>query len=50
LATTSQLSVTVRPVLTPPWTNIPAPRRALMLASMPFQCSICFPKFSASVK
>ena len=46
--TTSQSSVVVRPVLTPPWSITLFGRRALALKSKPFQCSICLPKLSES--
>src|SRR5258706_16421761 len=46
---TSQLSVTVRPVLTPPWTMKLARGRALRLISTPFQWSVCLPYASDRV-
>ena len=49
LATTSQLSIVRLPVLTPPETNVPPPKRALTVMSMPFQCSVCVPYLSESV-
>src|SRR5262245_7384892 len=49
LEITSQLSVVVRPVLTPPCMTTPFCRRALALKSTPFQCSVCLPKSLASV-
>src|SRR5687767_13648383 len=48
-AITSQLFVLERPVLTPPWSWMPLDVRALTLMSIPFQCSVCVPYFSASV-
>ena len=39
----SQLSVLVRPVLSPPWSVKPARGRALTVTSMPFQCSFWLP-------
>ena len=42
-AATSQLSLVVFPVLTPPNTSKPFAGRAFTVKSAPFQCSICSP-------
>ena len=41
--TTSQLSVTARPMLTPPYSTAPAPGRAFSVTSIPCQYSDCRP-------
>ena len=46
---TSQSSVTVRPVLNPPWTTKLPCGRAVTLTSTPFQCSVCFAEIVRSV-
>src|SRR5688572_15701926 len=46
-STTSQLSVIVLPVLTPPCSVRPFLSRASRLKSTPFQCCCCLPYWSA---